>query len=269
MKTLLTVDFDFFVPEKPEWDMGHQESLIFLKMLWTSRIGLMDKMKTDGNESGFWQQFAGVKFTGPTWVSDSHAYAHSLLKGVNRVVLFDAHHDCWEGDSLGVDKSERRIMCHNWLREWLMGGKNRKVTWVKPDWQKACTLPKDMKGRVKVVTYSKGMDLGLEGSVGLHICRSGCWVPPWLDKAFLAFVEALRRSIPIPMQDGEWNALKERWTAEDLNQALEYEKDIQRQMKEMQDRKSSAFLRNTLPVTIGSVKSSDFLNCKVEQGVTA
>jgi hypothetical protein len=258
MKTLLTVDFDFFVPEKPEWDFGHQESLLFLKMLWTSRMGMLDKMRTDGNEHGFWQQFAGVKFTGPTWVSDSHSYAYSLLKGVSRVVLFDAHHDCWEGDSLGVDKSERRIMCHNWLREWLMGGKNRKVTWVKPAWQDACTLPKDMKGKVKVITYSKGMELGLEGSVAAHICRSGCWVPPWLDKAFLAFVDGfvttLSRGIPIPMQDGEWNALKERWTEKDLQAAIEYEKTVRKQMKEM---------------TIGTINAGSFLNCKVEQGVTA
>lgn len=253
MKTLLTVDFDFFVPEKPEWDFGHQESLIFLNMIWSTRSGLMNVMKTDGNEVGFWKD---INFTpsNRTWISDSHAYAYSLLNGVNRVVLFDAHHDCWYADSLGVDKTDHSVYCHNWLREWLRGGKNRRVTWVKPQWQDACELPKDMKKKVDVVIYSKGLDLGLGGSIIHHICRSGCWVPPWLDKAFLGFVEGLRGSLDmtIPMQEGVWNPLKERWTEQDVANYLKLEAEIQVKMKEMR---------------IGTINSSDFLNCKVEQKV--
>ena len=53
VKTLLTIDFDMFVPEKPEWDIGHNESRIYLKMLWGTRVYLMDLMKTDGNEVVF------------------------------------------------------------------------------------------------------------------------------------------------------------------------------------------------------------------------
>lgn len=236
--------------------MGHQESLIFLKMLWASRVGLYDKMNTDGNEIGFWNQFKGVKFTSPAWVSDSHAYAYSLLRGVNRVVIVDAHHDCWESDSLGVDKREKQVYCHNWLRAWLNGGKTRKALWIKPEWQDACELPKDMEKKVEVVVYSKGVDLGLEGSVTPHICRSGCWVPPWLDNAFRGFVAGfagLQKGV-VPMQDGDWNPLMNRWTEEDLKQALEAEK----QMREMQAR----FMKT------GTVRSSEFLNCKVEQVVT-
>ena len=263
MKTLLTVDWDFFCEEKPEWDIGHQESLLFLKMLWGTRIGLMDQMKTDGNEVDFWQNFKGVKFLFPTWVSESHAYAYSCLAGVSRVVLFDAHHDCWEGDNLHSDKTAKGVFCHNWLRTWLLKGKNRKATWVKPKWQDACELPKDMKKRVDVVVYSKGMDLGLKGSIIPHICRSGCWVPPWLDRAFLGFVEGFRGTMEmvVPMQDGEWNPLKERWTAENFVQYSKQEKMIQA----MRDNVTRAGLAKN--VKIVTVKSSEFLNCKVEQAV--
>ena len=252
MKTLLTVDFDFFVPEKPEWDFGHRESLLFLNMLWGTRMGYLDLMKTDGNEKDFWQHIPIKPET--VWVSDSHMYAYTLLHRVNRVVLFDAHHDCWHSDSLGVEKREHQVYCHNWLREWLIGGKNRKALWVKPEWQDdACTLPDDMKSKVEVVTWHKGLDLGLKGPVVTHICRSGCWVPPWLDKAFLGFVEASTGSLrkAIPMQDGDWNPLKERWTAQDFENQLENEKKVQEIMK----------------TKLISVNSEKFLNCKVEQQV--
>ena len=268
MKTLLTVDFDMFVPEDPALDMGHKESLIYLKMLWETRIGLIDKMKTDGNEVGFWDQFKGVNFVQPVWVSDSHAYAYSLLEGVSRVVLFDAHHDCWPSDKGGV--SNGQVYCHNWLKVWLKGGKNRKAVWVKPEWQDACDLPKDMKNKVEVVTYTKGLDLGFKGAVTPHICRSGCWVPPWLDNAFQGFVAGfmpIQKRCVVPMQYDEWNPMVSRWTEEDLKRALEVEK----QTRGMKDRRSLAFLRNTLPVDegsmkVGSIKSSEFMNCKVEQG---
>lgn len=251
MKTLVSIDFDMFVPEKPEWDFGHRESLMYLKMLWATRVGLINEMKTTGSEIEFWEQFKDVKFRMPTWVSDSHSYAYTLLAGVSRVVLFDAHHDCWEGDSLGVDKEDQGVYCHNWLRVWLEGGKGRKAVWVKPGWQDACTLPKDMKKRVEVVTYSKGMDLGLQGSVGLHVCRSGCWVPPWLDKAFLAFVGASARGLEgiRVLQNGEWNPMTERWSKKDLDNALVAEAQIQAKMKEMR---------------VLTMKSSDFVHGREE-----
>jgi len=178
MKTLLTVDWDFFCEEKPEWDFGHQESLIFLKMLWTTRIGIKAEMRTTGAESGFWEQLRKVgDLKAPLWASDSHAYAYQLLKGVRRVVLFDAHHDCWMADSLGVDKKARGVYCHNWLRVWLNGSKKRSATWVRPGWQKHCELPDDMKGRVEGLDRWDGSDLRRAGAgVG---CRRGWMGRSW------------------------------------------------------------------------------------------
>lgn len=247
MKTLLTVDFDFFVPERPEWDFGHQESLLYLNVLWGSRFGYIDDMKTDGNEVGFWQAM-DIEPTQPVWVSDSHIYAYNLTQGVNRVVLFDAHHDCWHGDSLGVDKTDRSIYCHNWLREWLRKGKKRTALWVRPEWQEACVLPEDMKGRVDVEVWRKGLDLGLGGPVVTHICRSGCWVPPWLDKSFTGFVGDLT-SRPCVMQEGDWNPMKERWTEDDFASFREND-------RKFQEMRVKCILMN----------SRNFLNCKVEQG---
>jgi len=117
-----------------------------------------------------------------------------------------------------------------------------------------------LRGKVDIVTYkgqdvaSKGLNLGLEGSVVPHICRSGCWVPPWLDKAFTGFVEGLGRYPAIPLQHGDWNPMTERWNEEYLREALENERLLQEQISKMR---------------VGTVKASEFLNCKVEQVVSA
>lgn len=258
MKTLITIDFDFYMPENPEWDIGHQESLVFLKMVWGTRIGLMDKMKTDGSERIFWDWLKKRVDIGkaPMFVSDSHCCAYNLLRGVNRVISFDAHHDCWECDSLGVDKSAHGIYCHNWLREWLEGSRSRKAVWVAPRWlDKECGVPRGVDKLEKRV-WSQFTDLGVEGSVIVHVCRSGCWVPPWLDKAFLGFLTASGRGFErmTVQQGGEWNPLAERWSEKDLRDVLEQEAEIQQVFK-----KSG--------MVTGTISSRNFLDYKVEQKV--
>ena len=256
VKTLVTVDWDFFVNERPEWDMGHRENLLFLKMLWSTRGGLVDKMVTSGDEDGFWSRLReelAVSGKGrllePLWVSDSHCYAYSLLEGVSRVVLFDAHHDCWTGEN-------GQVMCDNWLRTWLKGSSRRKATWVRPPWlnAKVCRLPEDMEGRVEAVTYGKGMELALEGLVAVHACRSGCWTPPWLDKAFLGFLEGFGNGLEgcCRLQEGEWDPMAERWTEKDLAEALDGEAKVRSMVAGMRT---------------GSVPSGNFLNARVEVAV--
>ena len=253
MKTLISIDFDYFCPEKSEWDLGHKESLLYLKMLWQTRGYLYNEMKTSGAEVGFWQWFkkqANLDAVDNLFVSDSHCYAYNLLNNVNRVILFDAHHDCWPMDGGKVKGND--IRCDNWVRRWLTESKRaRRVTWVMPEWlEDGCyTVPGDLKGKVDVVRYSQGLDLGLNGSVVLHVCRSGCWVPPWLDGAFLGFLRGFRGTldgVTVRLQDGEWDATKERWSADDLEACLESE----RQMAKMK---------------AGIMQSSQLLNGMVEQ----
>jgi hypothetical protein len=204
------------------WDLGHRENLLFLKMAWGARGAFVGEMRLTGDEVGFWKR-TGMKRRGvePLWVSDSHRFAHSLTAGVGRVVLFDAHHDCWEGD-------KGFVSCENWLRAWLEGSKRRRAVWVRPGWLEkgACEVPEDLRDRVDVVEGLEGLeglDLGLEGPVTTHVCRSGCWMPPWLDKAFLGFLEGWGGGLEgvLDMQEGEWKALEPRWAEKDLERALE------------------------------------------------
>jgi hypothetical protein len=54
------------------------------------------------------------------------------------------------------------------------------------------------------------------------------------------------------LQDGEWNPLAERWTEKDLQDVLAQEAKVQQALNKMR---------------IGTINSSNFLNCKVEQKV--
>ena len=88
----------------------------------------------------------------------------------------------------------------------------------------------------------------------LHVCRSGCWTPPWLDEAFVAFVKAYGKDLKKAnlLQNGEWNPLKARWSKADLKKALANEAKIQMKLREM---------------AVGTMKSSSFLNYKTVQSV--
>ena len=148
-------------------------------------------------------------------------------------------------------------MCDNWLRAWLKGSKRRKATWVRPGWlgNGICDLPEDMAGRVDVVDWREGLDLGLGGAVGAHVCRSGCWTPPWLDGAFLGFLEGFGGGpgAACPMQDGEWNPLRKRWDENELAEAVANAA----QMRAVTGRMAA-----------GSVPSGSFADAKVEVAIS-
>lgn len=215
MKTLLTVDWDYFVPIRPEWDLSHREAGFFLKPIWAFRIGLYDHISTTGSENGFWSRLESKipVADGATWVSDSHLYAYSLLRGIDHVVLVDTHHDCWKR------AVRNAIECSDWLGVWLRAGKNRRATWVKSEASDGSfSLPDGLKGKVREIHESD--DWKVKGIDRVHVCRSGCWTPPWLDRKFIEFVES-RGCRYVSQQEGDWDPMKERWNAEEMKKILE------------------------------------------------
>ena len=204
MKTLLTVDWDFFVPIDPMLDLAHREASIFLNMLWQARLGLREQIKTNGTEKGFWKRFGCLADNaGPTWVSDSHMFAHNLLAGIDHVILVDAHHDCWNQAKKG------QVECSDWLRVWLQGGKKRRATWIRSDWSKDLfDVPNDLRDKMSLHTDVDSLGIGRIDRV--HVCRSGCWTPPWTDRQFIEFVKNRGSRVNL-MQSGVWDAMQERW----------------------------------------------------------
>lgn len=210
--TLLSVDWDYFVPEKPEWDMGHNESLIYLQMLWTTRLRYLKEMQANGEQVGFWKKVEACADAKRAlmFVSDSHCHVWQVLntfKRVNRVVLFDAHHDCFRGR-----RSE--IGCGNWGAEWLAKDKEHQLVWVKPDHSPfdLSTAQRGFRKQIKVTTPEKFFAGDHGKIVAVHACRSGCWTPPWTDEEFTAFVKEFRDFHYHTLADAPWDGITPRWT---------------------------------------------------------
>lgn len=231
---LLSIDFDTFVPENPLWDLGHREEELFLKMMWTFRGHLMPEMKTDGNEKDFWKRLPW-QFSEPQdiFVSDSHLLAYHLTRDIDYVVLVDRHHDCFEWP---VKDRPFRVDCGNWVAAWLSACTKRKLLWVHPDDITADDLEicGEVKHRRRIlsVPYSRFREMLLdqdiqETNLTVHVCRSGCWVPPWLDQDFVNFVKASGLT-PQIMQEGVWDPMTCRWNLDDYETARKIMEDTQR-----------------------------------------
>jgi hypothetical protein len=87
--------------------------------------------------------------------------------------------------------------CHNWVRRWLIKDRRRQLVWVKPAHSKF-NMP--VLGRVMrhQVTVVKGLEAFDDFAIpvdetavitAVHVCRSGCWTPPWTDAAFAGLIE--------------------------------------------------------------------------------
>jgi len=221
---LLSIDFDFFVPEKPRWDLGHCEDEMFLKMMWTTRGHLIPEMKTDGNEKDFWKRLPWhIPASQDVFVSDSHLLAYHLTKDTDHIVLIDRHHDCFEWPTT---KGPFQVDCGNWAAVWLSACAKRKLLWVHPDDLSTDDLEIPVhtcRERILAVPYSRFCKMRLTRdlkcpNLTIHVCRSGCWVPPWLDQDFVNFVKASGLT-PQVMQEGVWDPMKHRWNLDDYETA--------------------------------------------------
>lgn len=227
---MLSIDWDYFVPEKPEWDFAHAENPFHILFIWSLRMGVISEFKTTGEEETFWESTGLKDKISKVIVSESHAMAFDLAENVDHIVIVDAHHDCWKEDSvMGIDEG-KKVYCHNWLRVWLSKNKHNKATWVcPPSSMTNFPLPKDMKKRVKIVHEVPNLaDMDV---LKVHVCRSGGWTPPWTDKQFIKFVKDGTWKI-VRVKTSQLNPLKQRWTEEYFRKNLEKELAVQNFLNE-------------------------------------
>jgi len=242
-KTLLTVDWDAFIPVNKSgdpqlWDIGHAETNLHVNTLWQMRGGLVEHMQVDpALAKPFWAEMQRrfAPFTDYTLVSDSHMHVFGWLMDIQQVVLVDAHHDCWQGPKNAVD-------CSNWARVWLGKSRTKHLHWIVPDWVDI-TIYDEWKfvTKEKRVSIYKLSDI-LKGSHmnalprtidRVHVCRSGCWTPPWLDQAFIDWLKAGGRDawqFPLGEKGTNWDALRLRWDAEAYEAMYEAQRVMTRQL---------------------------------------
>jgi len=243
-KMCLSIDWDFFTPGAAEvWeDSPIDESLHYLWASWKDedRILLADRIKSVGVD-GFWQWLSKWFVLTPgrqALLSESHAAMHDLLTEKHgTLILFDSHHDCyylsdWDGAS---------IDCGNWGTHWLRKcNRNGRVIWVSQLKKKHRStivgrVEGDLRRRVVKACSLKEAEQTFDafckkagGRIRLdfiHICRSGCWAPPWADKDFLKFIKDSKLDCQITKKeklwDKRWNPMLDRWRHDKMHKLYE------------------------------------------------
>lgn len=194
-KILLSVDFDFFVRELPEWDWGHNESAIFYETVWPIRYSSFKDLVAETSPVEY-ADFLPEKLIdeltkldirlSPKFqlgVGDSHSFAENFLKKkeATTVVNLDAHHDIYS--------RLMPITCGNWAY-FLMERWHKEIVWIRPKWLKEGTLSEPVCEK----SFWEGTWADMEKFRGCEIeavflARSGAWVPPHLDPAFVVMVK--------------------------------------------------------------------------------
>ena len=222
---LLSIDLDFFSYEDFMWDWGHSESMC-LEVLWAIRmistrqsgVDLLHETRLERadfhplktieviREAG-WQVSDRCQLT----VSDSHMYAfdpfHSVANA--RIVNIDAHHDLGYGDRSTMKRrwKNQRLQCEDWLWFLLQMNPLSDAVVVYPSWKPNGDWGSDnhwdgtsVGRRVWGTTYSPDVMRALAGEVvGIHIARSGAWLPPWHDPVLPGMVWEMMGSTPIKL----------------------------------------------------------------------
>lgn len=162
---------------------------------------------------GFWGRFAFAR-EAVLYYAESNALAFhpEVRRGVEEVVLFDAHHDA------GYRPLGEEPACDDWMVFYHRLGARLRVYYPlggTPPWSPSqrCPWPSGgPRGRVEGVFHR------------VFVCRSGAWVPPWADPGFFAFLEeaplpkvALEALLPRPFS---LEALKRRVALEGVRPAL-------------------------------------------------
>ena len=196
----LSVDWDFWFREEPEWDLGHEETKLFqASAVWMTRAHLRQEYVPKPEYRKFWKQLeeTGIRFGGkPLAVAgESHAYAYGWLAECGEIIHFDAHHDMGYNEK-ALDENHVAY-CDDWLYKLAVANPLLKVRLVWPDWVpeykesllRASWL-KPLKDRLTVTPWSAFQSLREKAVVRrLYIAHSGAWTPPWADEQFLEFCQ--------------------------------------------------------------------------------
>lgn len=254
MSVGITIDWDFFVPYNRDWDIQHQESLLYLEFIWKTRGYLFEEIRTAGEEKTFWPWLHKHFGTSEELlsISDSHACIvkdPSLWRGCDTIISFDQHHDCWRTHDDNRDESYRimHVACHTWARAWLEDDIDRRLVWVYPDHMDFSDYGDildpdsesdicDLLDQIDILPRKEfnPQDYRNDEVTGIHLCRSGCWVPPWLDAAFIQFVKDSGLLFDV-LQDGDWDPLRERWRQKDVDDMMRLHRDSRRAFEEIHE----------------------------------
>ena len=200
-KCLLSIDWDYFIQiQKENWG-SYIENKKNLMDLWYKRFlqakaqgrNIQNSYRLSSGVDIFWEKirrFFRFDKDVKAYVSDSHSLSYDIAAnhGLRTVYLFDSHSDLGYG---GTSSLNFEINCANWLGKLFKDNRIDEANIIyspftaeKPEYFKAMNS-------IYRIRYLSPDDLAAGIDVGaVHICRSGAWTPPWLDKRFEHFIKS-------------------------------------------------------------------------------
>lgn len=209
----LSVDWDFFQEERPEWDWSHRENALYMGVAWVFRafyLGEDIRGTTSPNKhfpiaEGFWELLKGQKAFECLGIANTHAAAlphfHHIAKmdgTPHEIWNFDAHHDLGYNsiETLRKWAKEGVAEAGSWLYVLMKQHKKLKSRIIYPTWKDVSLEPrvwtedKDVKKRVSIELASS-FDFDQDVNItGIFIAKSEAWSPPWNDGYFEQFIES-------------------------------------------------------------------------------
>lgn len=220
-RCLLSVDWDYFIYTRNPWG-SYIENNRSLMDFWYKRYiqakargeDIQKAFRLSATVDAFWanikrcfQWMNHIK----TYVSDSHALSYDIAKEnhCTSVYLFDAHADLGYG---GLSSLQFEVNCSNWLGKLLKDGHIKKANIIYSPY--TIEKPEHFKqiNSIYDVRYCSFNTIDKDITVtAIHICRSGAWTPPWMDKQFNQFINALK--IPYKII----NCPERKWDTENIS----------------------------------------------------
>ncbi|MDE4542391.1 arginase [Thermoanaerobacterium sp. R66] len=203
VRSLLSIDWDYFIPLKKEWLNSYTETQRNIEWIWYKRhlesylrgIDIEKSVSISYRLDDFWdkirEHFIFAKDI-EVYVSESHmlSYHIAINNKCEEVYSLDTHADLGYG---GISSVNFKLNCANWMGKLLSEGRIKKAHIVYS--HHTTEKPEDFKDFNKLfpVRYYNDIDELPKGiyTAAIHICRSGAWTPPWLDDEFFKLVNNL------------------------------------------------------------------------------
>lgn len=220
-RTVLSVDWDFFVREDPLWDWSHGEDEFYRDTIWAFReMVFAGDMRSEMDPSqhayplptDFWRRLGLVLTGAKVVVADSHRWAYDVFGPYGNtveplsVLHLDAHADLGYHQTTAALKAENDPEAGSWLFHTLRDSPRSVVHIYYPRWKGFAELEGDTLPWLSTEVAKRVMPhifmptTTLSGSVDtVFVARSGGWSPPWLDQAFMAFVQDLEQHTGTPV----------------------------------------------------------------------
>lgn len=240
MTRVLSVDWDFFLPDLIPFDWGHREDTLYLEVIWKLRAHnrdiltgewALDVVLPDPKLlTRFWSRVAQGQPLSLV-VADSHMdIIQQLGMGVGdiEVVNFDQHHD------IRYENSPPDLDCSNWVETAYNNGLITSYQLVYPEWRReAPEVESDYKWP-SWTSHSYGMD-EIEPSHfdAVFVCRSSAWTPSWSDDEWLWFAGWWRRKYPKLWKERATCEFVRRMRYPDLPEAKKLRVEMLERYKEM------------------------------------